>query len=71
MRLSLALYLGFVSLMVGGFVLWAVLTDDTNERIVAWATVGSQSWVGSAYSSTPAVGVEAGITCGFSLFYRV
>lgn len=46
MRLSLALYLGFVSLMVGGFVLWAVLTDDTNERIVAWATVGSQSVLG-------------------------
>lgn len=40
MRWSLVCYVGFVTAVVGGFVVWACLTHDPDDRITAWATAG-------------------------------
>jgi hypothetical protein len=45
-RPSLALYVAFVVVLVGGFVVWACLTHDPNDRITAWATAGANAVLG-------------------------
>jgi hypothetical protein len=47
MRPSLVLYLVFVATLVGGFVIWALLTHDPNERITAWVTAGMNALLGA------------------------
>lgn len=45
-RWSLVCYVGFVTALVGGFVVWACLTHDPDDRITAWATAGANAALG-------------------------